>query len=156
MSNPQRTECARSAIELMAAWLGCPDGPSDRLVERLRNQVDGHPSGDRVVGATELIMGMTYLCGSLLVMREFETGITGQETRSTSPSSSHRASGDQRPHPLPPLPPWGWGVGALWGSTPRAQLRLVDSPGNRSSPPAMTTPRRARTRRGVALDSVSG
>jgi hypothetical protein len=80
MPNAQQTACARSAIELMAAWLDCPDGPPDRLVERLRSHVEGHPSQDSLIGAAELVMGMTYLCGSLLVMREFETGITAQET----------------------------------------------------------------------------
>ena len=80
MSDSHRTDCALSAIDLMAAWLGCPDGPPDLMVERLRSHVDGHPSRDRLVGATELIMGMTYLCGSMLVMRELETGVLAQET----------------------------------------------------------------------------
>src|SRR4051812_46590063 len=80
MSNPRQTECARSAIELMAAWLESPDGPPDRLVESLRSHIEEHPSKDRLIGAAELVMGMTYLCGSLLVMRELETGITAQET----------------------------------------------------------------------------
>jgi hypothetical protein len=80
MSDLRRTESARMAIELMTTWLECPDDEPARLVEYLRRHIDRQPSPNRHVVAAELIMGMTYIAGSLLVLRELEVGITAQET----------------------------------------------------------------------------
>jgi hypothetical protein len=80
MPNSPRHESARSAIDLMTAWLDTPDGPPDLLIARLRNHIEGHRSGDALSGAITLIMGMIYLCGSLLALREHETGITIRQT----------------------------------------------------------------------------
>jgi hypothetical protein len=79
MPDSPRPACARDAIELMTAWLDSPDGPPDLMLSRLRDHVQGHPSGD-LYGATTLIMGMIYLCGSLLALREHETGNTTRQT----------------------------------------------------------------------------
>jgi hypothetical protein len=64
----------------MTAWLDTPDGPPDLLISRLENHIQEHPSGDPLSGAVTLIMGMIYLCGSLLVLREYETGISMRQT----------------------------------------------------------------------------
>ena len=64
----------------MTSWMDSPDGPPDLLLSRLcRNHVQGHPKGD-LYGATSLIMGMIYLCGALLALRERETGIPMRQT----------------------------------------------------------------------------
>ena len=73
MPDSPRHDSARNAIELMTSWMDSPDGPPDLLLSRLRDHVQGHPSGD-IYGATSLIMGMIYLCGALLALREHETG----------------------------------------------------------------------------------
>ena len=72
-------EGARTAVDLMTAWLASPDGPPDLLISRLANHIQGHPGGD-LYGAVTLIMGQIYLCGSLLALREHETGITPLQT----------------------------------------------------------------------------
>jgi hypothetical protein len=64
----------------MTAWLARPDGPPDLVLATLERRIEEHPSGDRLVGAVELIMGLTYLCGSLLALRELDDGIPGQQT----------------------------------------------------------------------------
>jgi len=79
MPHPRRPDSAGNAIDLMTAWLDSTDGPPDLLQARLRHHIRGHPDG-RFAGAVTLIMGMIYLCGSLLVLRELETGITPQQT----------------------------------------------------------------------------
>ena len=79
MPDSPRPDCACNAIELMTAWLDSPDGPSDLMLSRLGDHIQGHPSGD-LYGATSLIMGMIYLCGSLLALREHETGNTTRQT----------------------------------------------------------------------------
>ena len=68
------------AIALMTAWSDRPDGPPDLLTDCLRRAIDERPPEVRLVAAVELIMSMTYVCGSLLVMREEESGATPQET----------------------------------------------------------------------------
>ena len=80
MAETPRPDSAQHAIDVMTAWLDSPDGPPDLLISRLRTYIDGHPGGDKLVGAVRLIMGMTYLCGSLLVLREHETGISTRQT----------------------------------------------------------------------------
>lgn len=80
MPDSSRTESVRNAIDLMTAWLDSPDGPPDLLLDRLGAQIEGHPGGDRLGGAVTLIMGLTHLCGSLLVLREQETGISTTQT----------------------------------------------------------------------------
>src|SRR3954467_2030250 len=80
MPGPRRYEATGRAIELMASWLDSPDGQPELLLDGLRRHVEGHPSQDRLVGATELVMGMTHLCGSLLVLREFEMGAPARQT----------------------------------------------------------------------------
>ena len=69
-----------SAIELMTAWLDSPDGPPDLLVACLISHLDGLSSRDSLTRAVELIMGFTYLSGSLLVLLEHETGVPARET----------------------------------------------------------------------------
>ena len=81
MSSSDHVRSARSAIDLMKAWLDCPEGaPPDGMIECLRSKVEQHPTGDGFVGAIELIMGLVRLTGSLLVMRELETGVPDWET----------------------------------------------------------------------------
>jgi hypothetical protein len=80
MPHPSRLEGIKGAIELVTAWLDSPDGPPPLMVNTLRRRMDEHPSGDRVIGAVEVVMGLTHLCGYLLVLREFENGVTCQET----------------------------------------------------------------------------
>ena len=79
MPDSTRPDSALTAIELMTAWLDSPDGPPDLRLSRLRDHVQGHPNGD-LYGATSLIMGLIYLCGSLLALREHETGNTTRQT----------------------------------------------------------------------------
>jgi len=74
-----RPDSSRNAIDLMTAWLASPDGPPDLLQLRMRHLIQGHPHGS-LAGAVTLIMGMIYFCGSLLVLRELETGISPQQT----------------------------------------------------------------------------
>ncbi len=78
MSDSRRPESARSAIELMTAWLDSPDGPPDLLIDCLCNHLKESP--DELTAAVELIMGQTYLCGSLLVLLEEETGVEARKT----------------------------------------------------------------------------
>jgi len=80
MPDPRRTHSVEGAVELMTAWLATPDGPPDLLLQTLERRIEEHPSGDRLVAAVELVMGMTRLCGSLLVLREMEDGVTGDQT----------------------------------------------------------------------------
>ena len=79
MPDSTRPDSALNAIEVMTAWLDSPDGPPDLLLSRLRDHVQGHPDGD-LYGATSLIMGLIYLCGTLLALREHETGIATRQT----------------------------------------------------------------------------
>jgi len=79
MPRSPRPDSAGNAIDLMTAWLDSPDGPPDLLQFRLRHHIQGHPDGN-FAGAVTLTMGMIYLCGSLLALREHETGITPQQT----------------------------------------------------------------------------
>ena len=80
MAGPRSQDSVQGAIELMTAWLDSPDGPPDLMVETMRRRIEEHPSGDRLVGAAELIMGLTRLCGTLLALREYDAGITGLQT----------------------------------------------------------------------------
>ena len=43
------------------------------------HHIHEHPDG-KLAGAVTLVMGMIYLCGSLLALREHDTGITSQQT----------------------------------------------------------------------------
>ena len=79
MPRSRRPDNAGDAIDLMTAWLDSPDGPPDLLQVRLTHLIRGHPDG-KLAGAVTLIMGMIYLCGSLLALREHETGIPSQQT----------------------------------------------------------------------------
>ena len=80
MLSPEHSKSVRAAIELMYVWDNCPEGCPDRLIECFRTHVEGHPSGDPVVGATELIMGLVTLNGSLLALRKLETGARPWQT----------------------------------------------------------------------------
>jgi hypothetical protein len=80
MSSARHPEATRRAIGLMTAWLDCPDDQPGLLVECLHLHLENHPSGDELAAAVELIMGMTHLCGSLLVLREFDDGIPAART----------------------------------------------------------------------------
>ena len=79
MPDLHRPDSARKAIEVMTAWLESPDGSPDLLLSRLRAEVQDHPNGD-LYGSVSLIMGMIYLCESMLALREHETGITTGRT----------------------------------------------------------------------------
>ena len=48
---------------------GQPRWPTDLLLSRLNKHIQGHRNGD-LYGAVTLIMGLIYLCGSLLALRE--------------------------------------------------------------------------------------
>ena len=80
MSSTTPPNCARDAIELMTAWADRPDGPPDLLVDCLRRHIDERPAEVRVAAGVDLVMSMTHLCGSLLMLREHESGLTAQET----------------------------------------------------------------------------
>jgi hypothetical protein len=71
---------ARAAVDLMTAWLDRPDGPPDLMLARLHSYVAERPDGNQVAGAVELVMGMIHLCGTLLALREHETGIAMERT----------------------------------------------------------------------------
>ena len=79
MPTGQRPASTRTAIALMTAWLDSPAGPPDLMVDCLISHLDGQSSRDSLSRAVELIMGFTYLSGSLLVMLEDATGIPAQE-----------------------------------------------------------------------------
>jgi hypothetical protein len=64
----------------MTAWAASPDGPPDLLFDCLRRQIDERPESERPAAAVELIMGMTNLCGTLLVLLEGEFGPDPRET----------------------------------------------------------------------------
>ena len=66
MSTPS-SQGVRHAIELMTSWLESPDDLSELYVLRLRSNLADRPDGDTVAGAVQLVMGMTELCGGLLV-----------------------------------------------------------------------------------------
>ena len=80
MHVPRRTPSVEGAVELLMAWLATPDGPPDLVVEVLTRRIENHPSGDPVVAAVELIMGMTHVCGSVLSLRQLETDIPAERT----------------------------------------------------------------------------
>ena len=79
MTNEQPPPGTSSAIALMTAWLDRPDGPPDLLLDCLISDLDGHSSQERLSRAVALIMGFTYLNGSLLVMLEEVTAIPAHE-----------------------------------------------------------------------------
>jgi hypothetical protein len=56
-----------NAIELMTSWLESPDDLSELYLLRLRSHLAERPDADAMAGAVELVMGMTALCGGLLV-----------------------------------------------------------------------------------------
>jgi hypothetical protein len=74
------SERTRDAIELMTAWAARPDGPPDLLLDCIRRQIDERPESERSAAAVELIMGMTHLCGTLLVLIEGDFGPDPRET----------------------------------------------------------------------------
>jgi hypothetical protein len=80
MDSPRSLESIQGAVELMTAWLADPDGPPDLLLQTLERRIEEHPSGDRLDGAVELVMGLTRLGGFLLALRELDDGITAEQT----------------------------------------------------------------------------
>ena len=80
MDDPRRTASVQGAVEVMTTWLATPDGPPDQVLEALERRIEEHPSGDRVIAAVELIMGMINLCGSVLTLRELDSGISAKQT----------------------------------------------------------------------------
>ena len=70
----------RDAIAVMTAWSAQPDGPPDLLMSCLRHQLDVQPPELALAAATELIMGMTNLCGMLLALNEEATGLDMEAT----------------------------------------------------------------------------
>ena len=65
----------RDAVGLMTAWSDQPDGPPDLLIEFLGGHLGSRPSVKSLTEATELIMGMTTLCGAVLALNEEATGL---------------------------------------------------------------------------------
>jgi len=70
-----RAQSVRDAIGVMTAWSARPDGPPDLLIETLRRHLDTRPPEQALAAATELIMGMTTLCGMVLALNEEATGL---------------------------------------------------------------------------------
>ena len=70
-----RAQSIRDAIAVMTAWAAQPDGPPDLLIDCLCAHVDRYPPEQALAAATELIMGMTSLCGTLLALNEEATGL---------------------------------------------------------------------------------
>jgi hypothetical protein len=68
-------QSVRDAIGIMTAWSALPDGPPDVLIDTLRRHLDGRPPEQALAAATELIMGMTTLCGAVLALNEEATGL---------------------------------------------------------------------------------
>ena len=68
-------QSVRAAIAVMTAWSARPDGPPDLLIETLRGHLDSRPPEQALAAATELIMGMTTLCGAVLALNEEATGL---------------------------------------------------------------------------------
>ena len=75
-----RAQNMRDAIAVMTAWSAQPDGPTDLLMSCLRHQLDVQPPELALAAATELIMGMTNLCGMLLALNEEASGLDMQAT----------------------------------------------------------------------------
>jgi len=73
------SEGVRNAIELMTSWLESPDALSELFVRRLRTTIAERPDGDAVAGAVQLVMGMTELCGGLLITLADATEVTESE-----------------------------------------------------------------------------
>jgi hypothetical protein len=73
-------ENTRHAIELMTAWLEDPEEPSEMFLARLSSLIRGRSEGDLLPGTVELVMGMTQLCGGLLITLAEETGMSEGET----------------------------------------------------------------------------
>jgi hypothetical protein len=73
--NTARAESVRKAIGLMTAWSAEPDGPPGLLIDCLGQHLETQPPERALVAATELIMGMTTLCGTVLALNEEATGL---------------------------------------------------------------------------------
>jgi hypothetical protein len=73
-------QSVRAAIGVMTAWSARPDGPPDLLIETLRRHLHTRPPQQALAAATELIMGMTTLCGALLALNEEATGLDMRAT----------------------------------------------------------------------------
>jgi hypothetical protein len=73
-------QSVRAAIGVMMAWSDRPDGPPDLLIEILRRHLHTRPPERALAVATELIMGMTTLCGALLALNEEATGLDMRAT----------------------------------------------------------------------------
>jgi hypothetical protein len=68
-------EGVRDAVGLMTAWSAQPDGPPSLLIEVLGEHLDKRPPELALAEATELLMGMTALCGILLALNEEATDL---------------------------------------------------------------------------------
>jgi hypothetical protein len=75
-----RAQSMRNAIAVMTAWSAQPDGPPDLLIDCLCEHLDTEPLEHALAAATELIMGMTSLCGTLLALNEEATGVDMEVT----------------------------------------------------------------------------
>jgi len=73
-------QSVRDAIGLMTAWSAQPDGPPDLLIQTLCGHLDARPPAEARAAATELLMGMTTLCGILLALNEEATGLDMRAT----------------------------------------------------------------------------
>ena len=68
-------QSVRDAIEVMCAWSAQPDGPPDLLVQCLSRHLDARRPDEALAAATELITGLTTLCGAVLALDEEATGV---------------------------------------------------------------------------------
>ncbi|PKW25400.1 hypothetical protein [Phycicoccus duodecadis] len=76
MTDP-RLDNVRDAIRVMTAWADAPDGSrfmSEQVMSILQE------SDDESFALLNLSLGLSNLCGYLLVMREADTGATLEET----------------------------------------------------------------------------
>jgi len=73
-------ETVLNAIEVMSAWAAEPDGPPNLLIACLGRHLDERPPDEALIAATELIMGMTTLCGVVLSINEEATGFDMEVT----------------------------------------------------------------------------
>ena len=78
--NTTRAQSVRKAIGLMTAWSAQPDGPPGLFIDCLGHHLETQPPERALVEATELIMGMTTLCGTVLALNEEATGLDMETT----------------------------------------------------------------------------
>ena len=95
----------------MTAWATDPDGPPELLIDFLSRHIDKPSADEALAAATELILGMTTLCGVVIVINE----------DASRPRRAHVP-----PRTCPVLRREGAGAVSVWGTaqtSSRLQLR---------------------------------